>query len=117
MVTGKPSSMTASSGGGRSAIVVPLAIPSLAGPGAIAAVIALGHNAPGLGVEALEFLALLAVCAVDALVLLGSAGINRVLGDQGMRVLNRLLGLLLLGIAISSILRSLGEFFPGWGAA
>lgn len=116
MATGK-SNPLATTAGGRSAIVVPLAIPSLAGPGAIAASIALAHDSPTLLFELREFAALLAVCVVNTAVLLAASSIERVLGEQGMKVLNRLLGLILLGIAVSSILKSLRHFFPGWQVA
>lgn len=113
MATGKPSTLAAP-GSGRSAAVVPLAIPSLAGPGAIAAAIELGHTAPGIGIKSAQLVALLLVCAVNTVVLLASSPIQRTLGEQGMKVLGRLLGLLLLGIALSGILEALGSFYPAW---
>jgi multiple antibiotic resistance protein len=116
MATGKPSTL-ATSGGGRSAAVVPLAIPSLAGPGAIAAAIELGHAAPGIGIKGADLLALLLVCVVNAVVLLGAAPIERTLGEQGMKVISRVLGLILLGIAISGILKALDHFYPAWGGS
>lgn len=93
--------------------VIPLAIPKLAGPGAMAVVIAMGETDGGeLVVEDLVIIALLSIVAT--LLMLGASPIERILGENGMQVLTRVFGLLLLAIAISSILISLADYFPGW---
>lgn len=51
---------------------------------------------------------------MNTVVLLASSPIQRTLGEQGMKVLARLLGLVLLGIALSGILEALGSFYPAW---
>lgn len=96
----------------RSPAVIPLAIPKLAGPGAMAVVIALGDQ--DRGSVMLEDVIILAVITAITLVLLLFANpIERGLGQNGMDVMTRVFGLLLLAIAISSILTSLADYFPG----
>lgn len=114
MVTAKSSSFTADSGG-RSPVVVPLAIPLLAGPGAIALAITFAHGYD----EWLEWLVGVALCIVvgAAVAAIYAAGpwVARVLTPAGLEVLTRVFGLLLLAIAVQSILANVflvvGEHF------
>lgn len=97
----------------RSPAVIPLAIPKLAGPGAMAVVIALGETDQGAVV--LEDVVIIAILTVITVVLLLFANpIERGLRENGMNVMTRVFGLLLLAIAIGSILTSLADFFPAW---
>jgi multiple antibiotic resistance protein len=93
--------------------VVPLAIPLLAGPGAISAVIIEMHRSPALG----HHLAVLACIVLAVLVLwtmlLLAASIGRAMGPLAMRVANRLLGLLLAAISVEIMAGGLKELFPG----
>jgi multiple antibiotic resistance protein len=55
------------------------------------------------------------IVALLALIVMFAAGpIERVLGDSGLNILNRVFGLILLAIAVTSIMTSLINFFPGW---
>jgi multiple antibiotic resistance protein len=86
----------------ESAGVVPLAIPLLAGPGAISTVI-LSRAARG-GLHRAAIVACIAVvCCGLWLVLRLAAAIGRALGATGLNVISRLLGLVLAAIAIESI--------------
>lgn len=97
----------------RSPAVIPLAIPKLAGPGAMAVVIALGEA--DMSTEWVEDVLIIAVLsALTVVLLLFASPIERGLRESGMNVLTRVFGLLLLAIAIGSILTSLADFFPGW---
>jgi len=95
--------------------VVPLAMPLLAGPGAIATVVVLVGRARAEHAY-LVLPVLLAVAAVALLsyVVLAAAGrVDRVLGKTGLNILERVAGLLLAAIAIQFILDGLGEALPG----
>ena len=90
--------------------VFPLAIPLIAGPGAIASVILLTGQKPGL-----EGLAL--VLAITALVLgvclalfLASSLLERALGKTGITVVTRLLGMLLAALSVQFVLDGLSDF-------
>ena len=110
MVMGKKSSIIEASS--SSAAVVPLAIPMMAGPGAIATVIAIGNADRGI-VRIADVVIILVLSLLTGLLLLSAEPIERVLGDQGLMVLTRIFGLLLLAIAVSTIMSALTSAFPG----
>jgi multiple antibiotic resistance protein len=94
------------------AAIVPLAIPLMAGPGAIATVIALGNSDVGV-VRLANLLIIIALTAMTFVFLLLAAPVERLLGETGLMVVSRILGLLLLAIAASTIISALGAAFPG----
>lgn len=96
----------------RSPAVIPLAIPKLAGPGAMAVVIALGDT--DTGVVIVEDVVIILILGVITMLLLLFAGpVERLLRENGMNIMTRVFGLLLLAIAIGSILVSIADYFPG----
>ena len=46
--------------------------------------------------------------------MLGAGRIEKALGESGLSIVSRIFGLLLLSIAITSIMESLLQYFPGW---
>lgn len=108
----KPKEVKAAPAG---AAVVPLAIPMMAGPGAIATVIALGNNADGI-VQISNLLIILALSALTGILLLAAEPVEHLLGDQGLMVVTRIFGLLLLAIGVSTVLSALTSAFPGLAA-
>lgn len=92
--------------------VFPLAIPLIAGPGAIAAMILLTGGAGGPGAQAMVFAMMGTVLALQlALFLLGGA-IERALGRTGTMVVTRLLGMLLAALAVQFVLDGLANAPP-----
>ncbi len=94
----------------RSVAAFPLAIPLLAGPGAITAIILLsgtgGHVTPGL----LPLIAvILLACAVVFSVFLIAEPVDKLLGETGKVVLTRLLGVLLAALAVQFIVDGVVE--------
>ncbi|OZA06019.1 MAG: MarC family transcriptional regulator [Rhodobacterales bacterium 17-64-5] len=85
--------------------VFPLAIPLIAGPGAIASMILLmGQAGDDLGVK-LSVLALMGLMMVATfLFLLAAPPIERVLGRTGTIVITRLLGMLLAALAVQFVI-------------
>lgn len=81
--------------------VVPLAIPMLAGPGAMTATMSLVAQQSFVAVA----LAIVAVFAVTFVVLRGTATVQRLIGPATLAVVLRVLGLLLAALAIQSIVR------------
>jgi multiple antibiotic resistance protein len=91
--------------------VFPLAIPLIAGPGAIATMILLtGQNESDLAWVVAMHGVMLAVLAVSFVLFLGSSVIERVLGPLGINVVTRLLGMLLAALAVQFILDGLADF-------
>lgn len=97
--------------------VVPLAVPLLAGPGAISTVIVASHRAVGW----LDFLLLCAgVVLLGALLwfcMFFATPIGRYLGRTGINIATRIMGLLLIAIAVEFITGGLRELLPGLAGA
>lgn len=113
MITGKPSALLDSHG--SSPAVIPLAIPKTAGPGAIALAISMGAVDAQFKIAG-DLIAIAGVTAIALVAMFAAGPIERVLGASGLNILNRLFGLILLAIALTSIMTSLRVFFPGLAA-
>jgi multiple antibiotic resistance protein len=85
--------------------IVPLAIPLLAGPGSMAAVMALVGQQPTVAVV----VAIVLVFVVTYLALRGAAVLHRVVGPAVLAVVQRVLGLLLAAMAVQSIVSGLAS--------
>ena len=85
--------------------VFPLAIPLIAGPGAITSTLLLIGQAEGdLARQGVVLGTLLAVLLATLLVLLFASAVTRLLGITGINVLNRVLGILLAALACQFVL-------------
>lgn len=88
--------------------VVPLAIPSIAGPTAIATVILLVSRAPQ---RILEWIAAATIAMLVTLALLLFAErISKLVGERGLLAFERLMGLILTAIAVEMLLRGIESF-------
>jgi len=92
--------------------VVPLAVPLLAGPGAISTTI-IAAQAGGAAHTGLVILCVAAVCTLLFVVLRLAERIGSRMGTTGLNIATRLLGLLLTAIAIEMMAMGLRELFPG----
>lgn len=102
-----PEGVFGSSEGGEP-FIVPLAVPAIAGPTAIATVVLLVSRAPE---RLLDWVGALAVSAVITLVLLLFAErIAALLGERALAAVDRLMGLLLTAIAIEMLLNGIRSF-------
>src|SRR3989344_3537128 len=98
-----------------SSAVVPLAIPMLAGPGAISTTIVYAHQArSGWDIVFLLFAALLVAGSVWAVLSLAEPIANR-LGRYGISVATRVMGLILAAVAVEFIAGGLIQLFPSLG--
>jgi multiple antibiotic resistance protein len=93
--------------------VVPLAIPLLAGPGAISLVILTVERGSGVAHHAVVIACVLAVCALLWVTLRLAAPIGARLGTTGLNVATRLLGLLLTAVAVETMAVGLKQLLPG----
>lgn len=96
-------------------LVVPFAIPLMIGPGAISAVIINAGEAAKLGPvgTAWSVGAIAAACVVAMICFSMTGWLSRILGEVGMAIIVRVLGLILCALAIQFILMGLGEALPG----
>jgi multiple antibiotic resistance protein len=88
--------------------VVPLAIPLIAGPSTLAALLLLQRSAPTHTVPL--FLAVTIAWALSGVILLSSTFFYRVLRERGLVALERLMGMLLVMVAVQMLLNGVKVF-------
>ncbi len=100
-------------------LIVPFAMPLLIGPGAISTIIIQAGEATKIGYAGtIAGLLAIGAASVATFVVFSATGpISRVLGDVGMAIIVRVLGLILCALAIQFILAGLGEALPGMFAS
>ena len=91
--------------------VFPMAMPMLAGPGAIAAIMLLMNEADGLEQSLVVFGALGAVLVLTMLALVAAGPLIKLLGDRVEAVITRLLGVLLAALAAQYVIDGLRGAF------
>jgi multiple antibiotic resistance protein len=91
--------------------VFPMAMPMLAGPGAIAAVMLLQNEAKGPEGSLVVLAALAAVLVLTMLALIAAGPLIRLLGDRVEAVITRLLGVLLAALAAQYVIDGLKGSF------
>ncbi|MCG6967715.1 MAG: MarC family protein [Chromatiaceae bacterium] len=92
--------------------VVPLAVPLLAGPGAMSTVIIAMHRSSAPSHAFMIITVILLISLTLWLVLRLARPIGDMLGDIGLNVLNRLFGLILAAIAVEVIANGMKQLFP-----
>ena len=83
--------------------IMPLGVPMLAGPGAISTVMVLALGAKGPTMTAAVYVSIVLTAVITYFVLAAASMVERRLGQTGMRILTRLMGLVLCAIAIQFI--------------
>ncbi|MEW9798860.1 YhgN family NAAT transporter [Alteromonas sp. CYL-A6] len=94
---------------GEEPFLVPLAIPMIAGPSTLAALILLANQNPDRMVD--WSLALGAAWLVSAVILMFSNLFHRLLGERGLIAMERLMGMILVMIAIQMLLDGATQYF------
>ena len=89
-------------------LLVPLAIPLVAGPSAMAVVMLLATNDPTRMTEWL--LALLAAWFLSSLILVSATGLKRFLGRRGLIAMERLMGMVLVAVAVQMLLEGIAAY-------
>lgn len=99
------SSLTASA-------VVPLAIPMMIGPGGISTVIIYSSQVKGVFEVGMIVMAGLCISLICYGSLLTAGRISRFLGETGLNILSRIMGMLLAAVAIEILVNGLRTIFP-----
>jgi multiple antibiotic resistance protein len=112
--------MTPSTSEGVSVAIVPLGIPMLAGPGAISAAMVFMSGSDGLrlsvGTQISVGLAIAAVLAVVWLALRYAVVLERLLKANGIHLVTRVMGMLLVAISIELIATAIQAYVAGASA-
>ena len=90
-------------------LIVPLAVPMLAGPSAIAAVILFMAQEPNRWVE-WTFVVFIA-CLISGVILVSSETLGRKLGNRALIAIERLMGIILVMVSVDFILDGIKQTF------
>lgn len=92
--------------------VYPLAVPSIASPGAMMAVVLLTDNhRVSLGDQVVTTIIMLSVLLITYLLFLVANRIQRLIGNTGAAIISRVMGLILAAVAVNNMLEGIREFF------
>ena len=94
--------------------IIPLAVPLLAGPGAMTTAIALMSEAGTIFRVGLLMLAIIIVCFISYFVLIKADLVNRFLGETGGKVLERVLGLIVMVVGVQFIINGISGVVSSW---
>lgn len=92
--------------------VVPLGIPILAGPGTISIVMNKSHTYPDFNGYLAIAIAIIIVSIIVYVVFRFSGVISKKLGNTGLNIITRIMGIFLIAISIDMIVRGISELFP-----
>jgi len=84
--------------------ILPLGVPMLAGPGAISTVMVLALGAKSVAATAAVYVSIALTSVLTFFVLSAATIVERRLGQTGMRILTRLMGLVLCAIAVQFVI-------------
>jgi multiple antibiotic resistance protein len=101
--------LSASLGAGDEPLIVPLAIPMIAGPSILATLLLLAHQEPDRMVD--WSLALIGAWSVTTVILMFSELFQRIIGEKGLTAIERLMGMLLLMISVQMFLDGITSYF------
>ncbi|MGN2611697.1 MarC family protein [Aliivibrio fischeri] len=92
--------------------VYPLAIPSIASPGAMMAIVMLTDNSRySLLDQSITAGAMLVVLLITLGLLLGATFIQKVIGNVGAAIISRVMGLILAAVAVNNLLMGIKDFY------
>ncbi|MDH5510658.1 MAG: MarC family protein [Nitrospinota bacterium] len=91
--------------------IIPLAVPLLAGPAAISAVTVFAHRAAGAVEYGLLFAAIASASGLSYIILSNGHRIVKVMGDNGTKIMIRVMGLVLLAMGVEFVLSGVKKYF------
>lgn len=92
--------------------VYPLAIPSIASPGAMMAIVMLTDNHRySLIDQSITAGVMVLVLVITLLLLLGATKIQKVIGNVGAAIISRVMGLILAAVAVNNLLMGIKDFY------
>lgn len=96
----------------RETAIFPLAVPSIASPGAMLAAVLLTKNSVyTIWEQAQTVMVMLSVILLAYVLMLLAGWINKIIGNSGASVVSRIMGLILSAIATTNILTGLIDYF------
>ena len=97
---------------GSETAIFPLAVPSIASPGAmLAAVLLTENNRYNLLEQAQTAVIMPFVLLIVLVFMLAASWVHRLIGNSGASIISRVMGLILASVAVSSVLAGIKEYF------
>ena len=97
---------------GSETAIFPLAVPSIAGPGAMLAAVLLTENARfNLWEQTQTTAIMLSVLLVVLVLMLAASWIHRWIGSSGASIVSRVMGLIIAAVAVENVLAGIKEYF------
>ncbi len=97
---------------GTETAIFPLAVPSIAGPGAMLAAVLQTENARfDLWEQAQTSATMLAVLLIVLVLMLGASWVHRFIGSSGASIVSRVMGMILASVATANVLSGIKEYF------
>lgn len=90
-------------------LIVPLAMPLIAGPSVLATLVLLAETGPDRSGDWL--LALMGAWGVTAVILLSSQKLYKVLGARGLKAIERLMGMILVTVSVQMLLNGFSAWY------
>jgi multiple antibiotic resistance protein len=94
--------------------IYPLAIPMLSGPGTIASIVMFSNRYNTWTNDLIILLAILLAFFVTAITMFFSGHIVKWIGQSGLNVLDRVMGIILCSLAVQFIINAAGQIYKGW---
>lgn len=92
--------------------VYPLAIPSIASPGAMMAIVMLTDNSRYSFLDqSITAAVMIVVLVITLCLLLGATFIHKVVGNVGAAIISRVMGLILAAVAVNNLLLGIKDFY------
>ena len=94
--------------------IAPIGIPLIAGPGAITSVMLLSYQANTFNERILFYLNIIFVLCITYFILKLAKKISKRFGTTGIRIIQRIMGLILMVLAIQFIINGVDPIVKGW---
>ena len=92
--------------------IFPLAVPSIASPGAMLAAVLLTENhSYTIWEQAQTTMIMLSVLLVVLILMLVASPVHRLIGNSGASIISRVMGLILASVAVSNVLAGIKQYF------
>ena len=97
--------------------IAPIGIPLIAGPGAITSVMLLSYQANTIYERILFYLSIIIVLSITYFILKLAKKISKTFGMTGIRIIQRIMGLILMVLAVQFIINGVDPIVRGWISA
>ena len=108
----KPEEEIKMASSGNETAIFPLAVPSIASPGAMLAAVLMTENKQYTLLEQTQTtVIMLSVLLIVLLLMLAASWVHRLIGNSGASIISRVMGLILSSVAVANVLAGLKEYF------